>query len=430
MSDGAGVERASPVRRVHLRTFGCRANQYDTEQMRAMFERAGVEIVGEASDADVVLFNSCAVTSEAEADLRQAVRRAARERPGLRTVITGCAAARSGDALGALPSVTHVIGGADVAAVAEALALPSEAALSVATAQSSARGLLRVQEGCDEHCTFCATTLARGAHRSREADELVAEASALAEHHAEIVLTGIHVGSWGKERGVRSSLGELLTRLVEEVPRVRFRLASVEATEVDDTLAALLREGSDRVCPYLHAPLQSGSDAVLKRMGRQWYTAASYAAAIERLTHGRPIFGLGADIMVGFPGETSEDHAATLRLVRELPFTHLHVFPFSARPGTAAPRLGAPVPGAVAKERAAELRALGEEKAARYRASRVGGPASVAVISAGTRREGLTEDYLSVVIDGAAPARGTLFGATLLAPSPRSTPNLLAAPRT
>ncbi|MHB1298949.1 MAG: MiaB/RimO family radical SAM methylthiotransferase [Gemmatimonadaceae bacterium] len=396
--------------KIHLRTFGCRANQYDSEQMRAMFERAGAEIVADAADADVAVFNSCAVTSDAEADLRQAVRRAARGRPGLRTVITGCAAARSPGTLAELPSVEGVIPGADLPAVADALGLPADAAFGTAKTQRGARGLLRVQDGCDEHCTFCATTLARGAHRSRTADELVAEAKALAGHHEEIVLTGVHVGSWGKEFG--NSLGALVARLVRDVPRVRFRLASVEATEVDALLAEMLRDGGSRVCPYLHAPLQSASDSLLRRMGRHWYTGASYAAAIDRLTAGRPTFGLGADIVAGFPGETAADHAATLALVRDLPFTHLHVFPYSPRPGTAAVRLGDAVPPALARERAAELRALGEAKGAAYRASRVGAAAEVVVISGAPRRDGLTEDYLPVTVEGTA-ARGSRFRALL-----------------
>lgn len=377
-----------------------------------MLDRAGIAVVEDACDADVAVFNSCAVTSDAEADLRQAVRRAARERPGLRTVITGCAAARSEPVLAALPGVEQVIAGADLIAVAAALGLPDDAAIGTATHQRGARGLLRVQEGCDEHCTFCATTLARGAHRSRTADDLVREAIALAEHHEEIVITGIHVGSWGGEIG--TSLGALLERLVRDVPVARFRLASVEATEVsgDAQLMALLRDGGDRVCPYLHAPLQSGSDAVLKRMGRHWYTAASYADSIRRLTDGRAVFGLGADIMTGFPGETDQDHAASVSLVRELPFTHLHVFPFSPRPGTAAARLGGAVPPAIARERAAELRTIGEAKGEAYRATRIGGRAEVVVISGGSPREGLTEDYLSVLVDG-PQARGSRCSATL-----------------
>ena len=403
--------------KVLIRTFGCRANQYDSEQVRALCEAAGLDVV-ESGDADVAVLNSCAVTRDAEADLRQAVRRIARERPGTRVVVTGCAAARSGAEIARLPGVTEVIAGADLAAVAAALDLLTPLTpLTRSKRQSTARATLRVQDGCDEHCTFCATTLARGAHRSRSVDELVREARALAEHHPEIVLTGVHVGSWGREHG--TTVGALVTALVRGVPEARFRLASVEATEIDAELAEWLRDGGTRVCPYLHAPLQSGSDAVLKRMGRHWYSAREYAAAIERLTSDRPVFGLGADVMAGFPGETDADHAASVALVRALPFTHLHVFPYSPRPGTVAERTGVPVPPAVARARAAELRAIGAEKSAAYAASRVGTGAEVVVIGVHTAtaseiplRRALTEDYLEVRLAGGFP-RGARLRATL-----------------
>ncbi|MFN0099148.1 MAG: MiaB/RimO family radical SAM methylthiotransferase [Gemmatimonadaceae bacterium] len=429
--------------KVHLRTFGCRANHYDTEQVRALVAALGAS-ESDAAHADVAVLNSCAVTSDAEADLRQAVRRIARESPGTRIVVTGCAAARSRDTIAQLPNVTHVIAGADLAQVAIALtgdAGGSGFAMSVAGApagapamplplarrQSGARATLRVQDGCDEHCTFCATTLARGAHRSRSLTELVSEARALAEHHPEIVITGVHVGSYGTEHG--ESIGRLVETLVREVPSVRFRLASVEATEVDPVLSALLRDAGGRVCPYLHAPLQSGSDRVLRRMGRHWYTARAYAEAIERLTADRRVFGLGADIMTGFPGETASDHAETVALVRDLPFTHLHVFPFSPRPGTAAERLGDPVRPDVARERAAELRAIAAEKSAAYATGRVGGAADVVVIGGAPVRTGLTEDYLEVEV---APdrARATRFAARLVSggPSLRAEPQRIPYP--
>ncbi len=414
--------------KVLLRTFGCRANHYDAEQVRAMLERSGASVLDagdpDATGADVAVLTSCAVTSDAEADLRQAVRRLAKEEPQVRVIVTGCAAARSQEAIAALPNVHAVIPGADLAATAAAIGIRADAGAhagvhAVATRHATARATLRVQEGCDEHCTFCATTLARGAHRSRPVSELVAEARALSAHHAEIVITGIHVGAWGKERG--TTLGALLRVLVNSTEHVRFRLASVEATEVDPELAELLRDGGDRVCPYLHAPLQSGSDAVLRRMGRHWYTAATYARAIDGLVSGRAVFGLGADVMTGFPGETDANHEATLALVRDLPFTHLHVFPYSARPGTAAGRLSAPVPSAVARARAAALRALGAEKKASYAASRIGGAVDLVVLGAPVPaaiapasrhsgaggpprlRKALSEDYLEVQVDTPLP---------------------------
>ena len=398
--------------RAYLRTFGCRANQYDTEAARAMIEAAGGVIVDSPEDADVALFNSCAVTAAAEADLRQEVRRAARDNARIKSVVIGCASARDDGTIAALPRVSDVIGGADLPALAMALGIDRSFADARPTLQTGARALLRIQDGCDEHCTFCATTLARGAHRSRPADELVREARALADAHPEIVITGIHIGSYGAECG--SSLGGLLERLVNEVPGVRFRLSSVEASEVDPLLEELLTSDSARVAPHLHAPLQSGSDRVLKRMGRHWYTRESYARAAAEIVARRGVFALGADIISGFPGETDEDHAATVACVRELPFTYLHVFPYSARPGTAAVRMSGEVPAAVSRERAAELRVMGEEKAAAYRAGRAGGAADVVVVGDGSRREGLTEDYLSVALADESMPRRTRFEARLI----------------
>lgn len=399
--------------RAYLRTFGCRANQYDTEAARGMIEAAGGVIVNSPEEADVALFNSCAVTAAAEADLRQEVRRAAKENPRIRSVVLGCASARDDGTIAALPGVSDVIAGADLSALAMALGLDPSFALQRPAVQAGSRALLRIQDGCDEHCTFCSTTLARGAHRSRPADELVREAGALAEAHPEIVVTGIHIGSYGSECG--SSLGALLERLVRAVPRARFRLTSVEATEVDPLLGELLTSDPARVAPHLHAPLQSGSDRVLKRMGRHWYTVESYARAAGEIAARRGVFALGADIITGFPGETDADHAATVACARDLPFTYLHVFPYSARPGTAAVRMGGEVPAAVSRDRAAELRAIGEGKAAAYRAGRTGGAADVVVVGDGSRREGLTEDYLSVALaDGSMPRR-TRFGARLIA---------------
>jgi threonylcarbamoyladenosine tRNA methylthiotransferase MtaB len=380
--------------RVWLRTFGCRANQYDTEAVRALVERDGHVVVDSADDADVAVFNSCAVTTDAVADLRQAVRRASRERPGLRSIVMGCASALAeGSELRALPGVSDVLPGADLDGVASALGLAAPTDVRTRQ-QSGARALLRIQDGCDEHCTFCATTLARGANRSRGVDALVDEASALAQRHAEIVITGVHIGTYGADIG--SSLGSLMERLTSDVPEVRFRLTSVEVTEVDDRLLELMASQPRRLVPQIHAPLQSGSNAVLKRMGRHWYTAESYAAVAMRMASRLPVFGFGADVITGFPGETEADHRATRDLVESLPFTYLHVFPYSPRPGTAATRLGGQVAPALARERAADLRSIGARKATAHAASRLGQVADVVVIGSGERRTGLTEDYLEI----------------------------------
>jgi threonylcarbamoyladenosine tRNA methylthiotransferase MtaB len=382
--------------RVWLRTFGCRANQYDTEAVRALVERGGHVIVDSADEADTAVFNSCAVTSDAVADLRQAVRRANRQRPELRSIVMGCASALpESRELRALPGVTDVLSGADLAGVAAALGISAPAGIRT-WEQSGARALLRIQDGCDEHCTFCATTIARGANRSRPVDELVAEARELSERHPEIVVTGVHIGSYGAEIGM--SLGALMTRLVDDVPDVRFRLTSIEVTEVDEVLLDLMASLPRRLAPNIHAPLQSGSNAVLRRMGRHWYTAESYRGAALRIAERLPVFGFGADIITGFPAETEEDHRATVELVGSLPFTYLHVFPYSPRPGTAATRLADPVAPATARERAAELREIGARKAAAYFECRVGQVADVVVVGSGAGRRGLTEDYLEVAV--------------------------------
>jgi threonylcarbamoyladenosine tRNA methylthiotransferase MtaB len=389
--------------KVYLRTFGCRANQYDSEVVRALLEAGGAELVADAADADAAVFNSCAVTAAAEADLRHAVRRAARRRPGIATVVMGCAAARDPDGVAALPGVTRAIPGAAGAEVAAALGIRPSGARPAR--QTGTRALLRIQDGCDEHCTFCATTLARGANRSRPLDDLVDEAERLAEHHREIVLTGVHIGSYGRDTG--TSLGELVDALVRAVPNARFRLSSVEATEVDDRLRERLRAHDGGLVPYLHAPLQSGADRVLRRMGRHWYTASTYARAIERIAGDASVFGLGADVIAGFPGETADEHRATMSLVSSLPFTSLHVFPYSPRPGTAAQRIAEPVGTADVARRANELRALSSQVAQAYRARRDGGDADVIIIGDRAHRSGLTEDYLSVIPADDALSRGT-----------------------
>lgn len=405
--------------RFTIRTYGCRANQYDSEAIRELLATAGGVEVESVETADVAIFNSCTVTAAAEAELRKDVRRAASLRPGLRTVISGCAAAmpnrdEAHNPLRSLPSVIDVVPGADMEHLAVALGIDARPSGRLTSMQRGARALLRIQDGCDEHCTFCATRVARGGARSRSTDELIDEAAALAERHPEIVITGIHIGSYGVDRG--SSLGELMHALIRSVPSVRFRLTSIESTEIDDRLLELFSE-PERLAPHLHAPLQSGSDKILRRMGRNWYTSYSYRQRIAALVERCDVLGLSADLIAGFPGEAPEDHATTVDLVTDLPFTSLHVFQFSPRPGTAASRLSNPVAQSTAAQRAAELRELGERKSKAYAASRTGGRADVVVVERG---RGLTGDYLSVHVPDAF-RRLERFNATLATTSGRLT---------
>lgn len=394
--------------RVYLHTFGCKANQYDTEVVRQALEAAGAVTVDHPAVAQAAVVNSCTVTHVSEAKMRALIRRIARANNQIRTVVMGCAAALDDGSIARLPRVAGMVPGADPQGVLDVLDLPTHGIGQVLSRfQRGARAWLKIQDGCDEHCTFCATTLARGANRSRSAEDIIEEAHRLADAHAEIVLTGVHIGTYGHDRDAGESLGTLMERLALAVPHVRFRLSSVEATEVDAHLLELFAGAPDRLAPHLHAPLQSGSDRILKRMGRHWYTSVTYCHAIERLARRVPRFALGADIMVGFPGETDHDFAATRAVVEELPYTYLHVFPYSERPGAAAHKLGRPVEPRVVAERSAELRALASAKGAVYRTSRDGERADVVLLR---RRhgqfEGLTEDYLTVYL----PTHHGVFG--------------------
>ncbi|UCD23365.1 MAG: MiaB/RimO family radical SAM methylthiotransferase [Gemmatimonadota bacterium] len=386
--------------RVYLHTFGCKANQYDTEVIRQALETSGAVSVPDPSEADVAIVNSCTVTHVSEAKMRGLVRRIARRNSQARTVVMGCAAELDDGRIAALPGVSRVVGGSDPVAVLNA------AGIDVGTTdpllhrfERGARAWLKIQDGCDEHCTFCATTLARGDSRSRSPAEIIAEAQSLGGNHEEIVLTGVHIGAYGAERHDGFTLGTLVQSLVNEVPRVRFRLSSIEATEIDDTLADLLVSAPERLAPHIHAPLQSGSDRLLKLMGRHWYTARSYRERIEWLAARVPRLGLGADVMVGFPTETEDDHAGTRSLIESLPFTYLHVFPYSERPGSAAMKLGSPVAPQLSQHRSSELRALAEQKSQAYRRGRHDDMADVILLRRTKGRyEALTGDYLTVFV--------------------------------
>ena len=416
--------------RVYYHTFGCKANQYDTERMRQEAEARGAMTTDVYADADVFVVNTCTVTNRADAEARRLIRRLHRERPDARVVVAGCSAALKEADYRAMPGVSHVIPGHDVVPVASAIGEPCLTQIELRASldridtepiggellrqrRGAARGWLKVQDGCDRKCSFCATRLARGPSRSRVPEEVVAEARFLAQAHAELVITGIHIGHYGLDLEPECSLSHLCARLLDEVGNVRFRLGSIEATEVDDRLVDLLERSRGRLVPHLHMPLQSGADPVLRSM-RRWHTREQYRVRVLEIASRVEPLGLGADVITGFPGETAADHMATRELIEELPFTYLHVFPFSPRDDTAAVDLPDPVPQRVSGERARELRDLAHVKGRGYRASRVGGRAQV--VLEGTGGTGLTEDYLRVDVIGVAGSTfrrvvtGTLLG--------------------
>ncbi len=419
--------------RVHYHTFGCKANQYDTERMRQEVEARGGATVASADAADVVVVNTCTVTNQADADARRMIRRLQRRHPGVRIVVAGCSAALKAPTYEAM-DVAGVVAGHDPVQVATAVG-PGPAARSLvhltdrrsldrldieplgaellARRAGATRGWLKIQDGCDRKCAFCATRLARGESRSRPADEIVAEARGLALHHPELVLTGVHIGHYGVDLSDDLTLSRLVARLLDEVPDVRFRVGSIEATEIDDLLVDLLATSGGRLAPHLHMPLQSGADPVLRRM-RRWHTREQYRRRALDIAARIPILGLGADIITGFPGETDSDHDDTVRLVDELAFTYLHVFPFSPRDDTVAAELQREMPVAqrIAGERSRELRERVAEKGTEYRRRRAGQTAQVVVEDGG---QALTGDYLRVRLTSApsAPVRSGLLDGRL-----------------
>jgi len=434
-------------------TFGCKANQYDSERMRQEVEARGARFAHDPGTADVLVVNTCTVTNQADSDARSLIRRVRRSHPGLRVVVAGCSAALRSPEYRRMDGVSAVVEGHDPVAVADAVAAPPvlvqltvPRTLDVPRTpdvprtldriarepvggelllphRGRSRGWLKIQDGCDRRCSFCATRLARGGSRSRTPSDIVAEARVLASGYPEIVITGIHIGHYGLDLDPPTRLSDLMSRLLNELPAVRFRLGSIEATEVDALLLECLAHSDGRLVPHLHMPLQSGANPVLRRM-RRWHTREMYRdralEIAERLGVGAgaqvcaeagsgagagasAAFGLGADIITGFPGETDADHQDTVRIVEELPFTYLHVFPFSPREGTEAAELARemPVPQRLAGERARELRELGQGKGEAYRRARAGSHARV--VLEGKGRSALTEDYLRVNVVGTVP---------------------------
>lgn len=341
-----------------LITFGCRLNIAESEAMRTLA----------ADQDDLVIVNSCAVTGEAVRQARQAIRRARRNRPDARIVVTGCAAQTDPAMFAAMPEVDHVIGNREkMTAAAFAPADEKVRVADIMTVRETAphlstafadhsRAFVEVQNGCDHRCTFCIIPFGRGNSRSVPAGAVVDRIKALVdEGYREIVLTGVDVTSYGPDLPGSPTLGSLIERILQHVPQLpRLRLSSLDSVEIDERLFALLTQ-EKRMMPHLHLSLQSGDDMILKRMKRR-HARADAIRIVERLLGARPQISIGADIIAGFPTESEEMFDNSLALVRECHIVHGHIFPYSPRTGTPAARMPQ-VAAAAIKDRAARLRA-------------------------------------------------------------------------
>ncbi len=401
--------------KVQVVTFGCRLNAYESEVMRehAKAAETGVE---------TIIVNTCAVTAEAERQARQNIRKLRRDNPGARIVVTGCAAQVDPAKFSAMPEVDQVLGNAekmqpdifaappeDRIVVTDIMQVRETAEHLVSGFEGRARAFVEVQTGCDHRCTFCIIPFGRGNNRSVPMGRIVDQVRALvAQGFAEVVFTGVDITAYGGDLPGAPTLGQMARRLLAQVPELpRLRLSSLDPVEVDDDLLRLVAE-EPRLMPHFHLSVQAGDDMVLKRMKRR-HLRADVTALAERLRSLRGDVALGADIIAGFPTEDEAMFQRSLDLVDEAGLTHLHVFPFSARPGTPAARMPR-VPGDVVKERAARLRAKGETAMAAFLAGRVGREVSVLVEG---DNSGFCEHYLPARLSVPA-ADGTIVRARVV----------------
>ena len=378
--------------------LGCKVNRVESDAFAAaLMARGGVPAAEE--DADLVVVNTCTVTGEAEKKTRKAVRHALRANPTARVVVTGCAAALDADAFSSMDPRVEVVPKGELAAAA-----PTDAALRAGEGFRTRVGV-KVQDGCDNACTYCIVHVARGRATSRPADEVAAEARALAAAGVrEIVLTGINLGSYD-DAGLR--LAGLLERLLNETrglgscggPDARFRVSSVEPMDVDEAFVSLLASAGGRVCRHLHLPMQSGSTRVLSEMARP-YTAERFCSLVDGLYDAVPELSLSTDVIAGFPGETEDDFVATLAAARRCRFAKIHAFPYSPRVGTPAAARDDQVPAPVKADRARRLRELGRELRSQELARRAGTRELAVVEPGGTA---LTESYFELPAPEGAP---------------------------
>lgn len=448
--------------RFHVENFGCRATQADGAALEEQLFARGYGRAADADAADVVVVNTCTVTSTADQQARQYVRRLHRRNPGAHILVTGCYAQRAPEELAALSGVTWVVGNshkpAIPALVDSQLGRPDNDFVTLSSLQavrqgwedselSLARGpakiltgnifeqetvlvapvfgsggargpgaeertrpTLKIQDGCNNRCAYCVIPFVRGRSRSLAPDEAIDQVRRLTrDGYKEIVLSGVDLGSYGLDLRPRIGLAELTRRLLEETSVPRLRFSSLELTDMTDDFLRLLAS-TPRIAHHLHAPLQSGSNRILRRMHR-WYTREEYAERLTAAAAALANAGIGADIIVGFPGENERDFRDTYELIEHLPFTYLHVFSYSPRPGTAAACLPDRVPPPVIKERSRSLRRLGAEKAQRFREQQLGRRLRVLTLhstNADGRRDALSENYLKLHLPPGVPANELL----------------------
>ena len=444
-TDTHGVDRLDNVEAYHVENFGCRASRADGESVASGLRQAGLSEAGDPGAASVVILNTCSVTAEADRDARAFLRKVRRANPGARVVFTGCYAQRAPGEVAALDGVDVVVGNSHKSLVVDAaLGLVRErssealipvdsllaktssalrsasvwhdplfahseiAALPFAADAHQTRPNLKIQDGCGNRCSFCIIPVTRGPSRSVSLDECLRSVEEFAESGGkELVLSGINLGRWGRDLSRVARFEELVAAILERTALPRLRISSVEPMDWSSELIGLFRQYGcgphPRLARHVHLPLQSGSDSVLRWMHRR-YRPWHYAAKVEEIRAALPDAAIGADVMIGFPGESEALFRETSEFIERMPFTYLHVFPFSARPGTAAFAMhrANPVHGEAVKERKAALKALIARKNEAFRARFFGEELSVVTLLGGdsTVTEALSDNFIPVEVSG------------------------------
>jgi threonylcarbamoyladenosine tRNA methylthiotransferase MtaB len=427
-----------------IENFGCRATEADAAALRRELLARGLTLTGEQASADVVVLNTCTVTAAADSQAREAVRKIHRANPQARIVVTGCYAQRAPEELAAINGVAWVIGNSHQAEIPEIVRglgareastdfvpvaeleddpmslarapakiltgdIFAQSTVQIAPATLMAgdrtRPILKIQDGCNNRCSYCVIPFVRGRSRSLPPDAVVREARMLGAAGAkEIVLSGINLGSYGRDLVPRAALADVVQRILAETQLEQLRFSSIEPQDITEDLVALVAS-SERLARHFHVPLQSGCDRILRAMHR-WYRTEHYAERVNLIRRLLPDAAIGADVIVGFPGETDAEFRTTFEFIERLPLTYLHVFSFSTRPGTAAAALSDAVPLQTIRERARALRELAGRKSAAFRASLFGSTMRALTLARGGDdwTEALSGNYLKLRIAGRHPA--------------------------
>jgi threonylcarbamoyladenosine tRNA methylthiotransferase MtaB len=404
------VDLRKAVRKVFVHSFGCRASQADGAAIETSLEQSGFIAVKQRAEADLVVLNTCTVTHAADLDARRAIRSMHRDHPNAEILVTGCYAQRAPDELAQLEGVRWVVGNSHKTRIAEIVSTRREeyhgqVLVSDMSAQTGfmanpvrdayedrTRPNLKVQDGCGNRCSFCIIPSVRGRSRSAGLHEVLEQVRDLAERYCEIVLSGINLGRWGRDLPENLRFIDLVSAILRETALRRLRISSVEPMDWSDALLELIAN-EPRIAKHVHLPLQSGCDAVLKRMFRK-YRTRHYTSRLEIAHRLMPEAAIGADLMTGFPGETEAEFNESMRFIEQQPFTYLHVFTYSERPGTLAAEQGQPVPKEVRRERTRILRQLSDRKNLEFRRRIIGKTLSAVTLDQGG--VALTSNFLKV----------------------------------